>query len=138
MFELLYLFTCPNSLYHSALFPSNCLCYKPFTPNLLKRAPAHTIYLYIYNHSNHNRVKNKQGKLIRVKGPVAQWVKCRACGSVGSSNPIQGSNCYHEQEHLPSLLSTGWFQENKGFKVSVHLQGFLLVLPAKILSITLH
>jgi len=24
---------------------------------------------------------------------------------------IKGSNCFFEQETLPSLLSTGWFQE---------------------------
>ena len=29
---------------------------------------------------------------------------------VGSSN-IKGPRCFHEQETLPLLLSTGWFQE---------------------------
>ena len=31
--------------------------------------------------------------------------------SVVSSNPNKGSHCFLEQETLPSLLSTGWFQE---------------------------
>ena len=29
---------------------------------------------------------------------------------VVSSNPIKGSRCFLEQETLPLLLSTGWFQ----------------------------
>jgi len=28
-----------------------------------------------------------------------------------SLSPIQGSSCFLDQETLPSLLSTGWFQK---------------------------
>ena len=43
---------------------------------------------------------------------VAQWVKCLTHNwSAVSSNPIKASGPFHEQETLPSLLSTGWFQE---------------------------
>jgi len=31
--------------------------------------------------------------------------------SVVSLKPIKGSSCFHGHETLPSLLSTGWFQE---------------------------
>ena len=43
---------------------------------------------------------------------VAQWVArlTRNVEVVGSS-PIKGPRCFLEQETLPLLLSTGWFQE---------------------------
>jgi len=43
---------------------------------------------------------------------VAQWVShmTRNVEVVGSS-PINGPLCFLEQETLPLLLSTGWFQE---------------------------
>jgi len=49
---------------------------------------------------------------IEIKGGVAWWVArlTRHVDIVGSS-PIKGPHCFLEQETLPSLLSTGWFQE---------------------------
>ena len=46
---------------------------------------------------------------------VAQWVArlTRNVEVVGSS-PIKGPRCFLEQEKLPLLLSTGWFQEPIG------------------------
>ena len=42
----------------------------------------------------------------------AQWVERLTCIlSVVGSKPIKGFCCFLEQETLPSLLSTGWFQE---------------------------
>ena len=43
---------------------------------------------------------------------VTQWVArlTRNAEAVGS-NPINGSRCFLEQDTLPLLLSTGWFQE---------------------------
>ena len=45
-------------------------------------------------------------------GGVAQWVArlTRNVEVVGSS-PIKGPRCFREQETVPLLLSTGWFQE---------------------------
>ena len=45
-------------------------------------------------------------------GGAAQWVArlTRNVKVVGLS-PIKGPSCFLEQETLPSLLSTGWFQE---------------------------
>ena len=47
-----------------------------------------------------------------VMAGVAQWVSrlTRNVDGVGSS-PIKGPRCFFEQESLPLLLSTGWFQE---------------------------
>ena len=46
------------------------------------------------------------------RGGVAQWVArlIRNVEVVGSSH-IKGPRCFIEQETLPLLLSTGWFQE---------------------------
>ena len=46
------------------------------------------------------------------RGSVAQWVAqlTRNMEVVGSS-PIKGPRCFLEQESLPLMLSTGWFQE---------------------------
>ena len=46
------------------------------------------------------------------RGSVAQWVAqlTRNMEVVGSS-PIKGPRCFLEQESLPLILSTGWFQE---------------------------
>ena len=53
-------------------------------------------------------------------GSVTQWVAGLTRNqSVVSSNPIKGSDV-SGQENLPSLLSTGWFQE--GIWVSFHNQ----------------
>ena len=43
---------------------------------------------------------------------MAQWV-IRLTGNVEivGSRPIKGTRCFIEQETLPLLLSTGWFQE---------------------------
>ena len=43
---------------------------------------------------------------------IAQWVArlTRNAKVVGSS-PIKGPRCFLEQDTLPLLLSTGWFQE---------------------------
>ena len=43
---------------------------------------------------------------------MARWVALptRNVEVVGSS-PIKGPRCFVEQETLPLLLSTGWFQE---------------------------
>ena len=38
-------------------------------------------------------------------------VTWRSNVEVVGSNPIKGLRCYLEQEMLPLLLSTGWFQE---------------------------
>ena len=47
-----------------------------------------------------------------LRGSVAQWVArlTRNVEVVGSS-PIKGPRCFLDQETLPLLLSTGWFQE---------------------------
>ena len=43
---------------------------------------------------------------------MAQWlVRLTRNVEVVGSNPIKGLRCYLEQEMLPLLLSTGWFQE---------------------------
>ena len=49
-------------------------------------------------------------KYVRVG--LSQWVArvTRNVEVVGSS-PIKGPRCFLEQETLPLLLSTGWFQE---------------------------
>ena len=46
------------------------------------------------------------------RGGVAQWVArlTRNVEVLGSS-PIKDPRCFFEQETLPLLLSTGWFQE---------------------------
>ena len=46
------------------------------------------------------------------RGGVVQWAArlTRNVEVVGSS-PIKGPRCFLEQETLPLLLSTGWFQE---------------------------
>ena len=48
----------------------------------------------------------------QLRGGVAQWVArlTRNVEVVGSSL-IKGPRCFIEQETLPLLLSTGWFQE---------------------------
>ena len=47
-----------------------------------------------------------------LESTVAQWVArlTRNVEVVGSS-PIKGPRCFLEQETVPLLLSTGWFQE---------------------------
>ena len=47
-----------------------------------------------------------------ISAGVAQWIArlTRNVEVVGSS-PIKGPCCFLEQETLPLLLSTGWFQE---------------------------
>ena len=47
-----------------------------------------------------------------LRGGMAQWVArlTRNVEVVGSSH-IKGTRCFLEQETLPLLLSTGWFQE---------------------------
>jgi len=43
---------------------------------------------------------------------MAQWVARLTCNvEVEGSCPIKGLRCFLEQEILPLLLSTGWFQE---------------------------
>ena len=52
-------------------------------------------------------------KIYTYKGGVAQWVTrlTRNVEVVGSS-PMEGHHrCFLEQETLPLLFSTGWFQE---------------------------
>ena len=48
----------------------------------------------------------------QMRGGVAQWVArlTRNVEVVGSS-PIKGPRCFLEQETLPLLLSTGWYQK---------------------------
>jgi len=45
-------------------------------------------------------------------GDVVQWVArlTRNVEAMGSC-PIKGPRCFLEEETLPLLLSTGWFQE---------------------------
>ena len=44
--------------------------------------------------------------------PHSQLVACLTRNmEVMGSNPIKGPRCFLEQETLPLLLSTGWFQE---------------------------
>jgi len=52
---------------------------------------------------------------------VAQWV-ARPISNVEvlGLSPIKGPRCFLEQETLPLLLSTGWFQE--GIRVWFHNQ----------------
>ena len=46
------------------------------------------------------------------RGGVAQWVaRLTHNVEVLSSSPIKDPRCFFEQETLPLLLSTGWFQE---------------------------
>ena len=46
------------------------------------------------------------------RGGVAQWVvRLTRNVEVVGSNPIKGPRCFLEQETLPLLMSTGWFQE---------------------------
>ena len=48
----------------------------------------------------------------RLRGGVAQWVACLTRNvEVMGSSPIKGPRCFLEQETLPLVLSTGWFQE---------------------------
>ena len=43
-------------------------------------------------------------------GVVSQWLAHLTCNwSFVIEIPIKGSHCFHEQETLPSLVSTGWF-----------------------------
>ena len=45
-------------------------------------------------------------------GGGAQWVARLTHNEVVvGSSPIKGPRCFLEQETLPLLLSTGWFQE---------------------------
>jgi len=45
-------------------------------------------------------------------GDVALWTESLTrIRSVVSSNPVKSSRCFIEHDTLPSLLSTGWFQE---------------------------
>ena len=47
-----------------------------------------------------------------LRGSVAQWVAHLTCNvEVVGSSPIKGRRCFLEQDTLPLLLSTGWFQE---------------------------
>ena len=57
-------------------------------------------------------VNSLQCELTNKRGSVAQWVArlTRNVEVVGSS-PNQRLRCFLEQETLPLLLSTGWFQE---------------------------
>ena len=50
--------------------------------------------------------------VLLLRGGLAQWVAhlTRNVEVVGSS-PIKGPHCFLEQNTLPLLLSTGWFQE---------------------------
>ena len=50
--------------------------------------------------------------LFRIERGVVQWVS-RLTGNpeVVGSSPIKGPRCFLEQETVPLLLSTGWFQE---------------------------
>ena len=51
--------------------------------------------------------------LIRNVEVVAQWVAhLTRNGEVVVSSPSIGPHCFLEQETLPLLLSTGWFQEH--------------------------
>ena len=58
------------------------------------------------------RVVKARGFVSGIGGGVAQCVArlTRNVEVVGSS-PIKGPSCFLEQETLPLLLSTGWFQE---------------------------
>jgi len=43
---------------------------------------------------------------------MAQWVaRLTRNVEVWGLSPIKGPHCFFEQETLPLLLSTGWFQE---------------------------
>ena len=45
-------------------------------------------------------------------GDVAQWfARLTRNEEVVGSSPIKDHRCFLEQETLPSLLSTGWFQQ---------------------------
>ena len=47
-----------------------------------------------------------------LRGSVAQWVaRLTRNVEVMGSSPIKGPRCFLDQETLPWLLSTGWFQE---------------------------
>ena len=57
-------------------------------------------------------IRSRRFRVHYYRGCVAQCVArlTRNVEVVGSS-PIKGPRCVLEQETLPSLLSTGWFQE---------------------------
>jgi len=49
---------------------------------------------------------------IVLDGTIVQWIACQThLQSVMNSSPIKCPHCFFEQETLPSLLSTGWFQQ---------------------------
>ena len=49
---------------------------------------------------------------LKLCGGVAQWVaRLTRNVEIADSSPTKGPRCFHEQETLPLLLSTGWFQE---------------------------
>ena len=53
-----------------------------------------------------------QQQLAMDMGDVAQWfARLTRNEEVVGSSPIKDHRCFLEQETLPSLLSTGWFQE---------------------------
>ena len=46
------------------------------------------------------------------RGGVPQWVACLTCNvEVAGSSLVKAPRCFLEQNTLPVLLSTGWFQE---------------------------
>ena len=52
------------------------------------------------------------GNHVQLQGGGAQWVaRLNRNVEVVGSSPIKGPHCFLEQETLPLLLSTGWFQE---------------------------
>ena len=70
------------------------------------------IYSLIYITVLTNPTKPKRTLVLIVSSGVTQWVArlTRNVEVVGSS-PIKGPHCFLEQETLPLLLSTGWYQE---------------------------
>jgi len=69
--------------------------------------------LHQFNTSYHDtKVKTRAVTEFDLRGSVAQGVACLTRNEeVVGSSPIKGPRNILEQETLPLLLSTGWFQE---------------------------
>ena len=70
------------------------------------------VYWAVYNDLNVNLSQILFFLASYIQGGVAQGVaRLTRNEEVVGSSPIQGPRCFLEQETLPLLLSTGWFQE---------------------------
>ena len=55
---------------------------------------------------------------------MVKWVACLTCHlSVLSLNPYKDSHCFLEQELIPLMLSTGWYEFNRDFTIKLKYCG---------------